>query len=468
MSGKIVLGIRERRRFASGLAAHLDGTTRPDTAIDADTCRSQRGREPVETLLPDASAEVRALLQRHRENRRRGGQPNELIELILAGPPPWEHERDEDGNLAGEPPWPPEKVDAWRDASLAWGVQIFGPESKLLGAWLHADEKSPHLHLAGVPIHEGRISWKALKLRFARDFLGREKVHHRSIYSAMRDSYQEEVGKRFGLARGEVKIFDERGQDAKPIDRAKTAEHRERVAKAKAKEAEERVSQLRTSAQAALDARGEAKAQREREEEALAAAKIRREREEKALAEAKAERERQDSAAAQARAEREGDEAAVHTLRREIEAGRRGWTGRRAAAGQALIREHNKAVVQQAAGDQVAKDALANQSAVRGELNQARVRDAERQALKRALGVNYVEAVLSPKEAVDLVERVREADRRRARDEGLDEGLRARDDQLTAFAAAFGEDALRWLAAFREWCADLVRAKARSRSEVKR
>ena len=244
MSGRIVLGIRERKRLASGLAAHLDGTTRPATAIDAERCRSQRGREPIEALLPDASAEVRALLQKHRENRRRGGQPNELIELLLAGPPPWEHERDEDGNLAGEPPWPPEKVDEWRDASLAWGEKIFGPESRLLGAWLHADEMSPHIHLAGVPIHEGRISWKALKLRFARDFLGREKVHHRSIYSAMRNSYHTEVGQRFGLARGEVKVFDERGQDAKPIDRAKTAEHRERVAKAEAKAAEERVRKL--------------------------------------------------------------------------------------------------------------------------------------------------------------------------------------------------------------------------------
>ena len=257
MSGKVILGIRERPHFVGSLAAHLDGSTRPATAMDAAACRARRGREPVEALLPDGSAAVRAVLHQHRENRRRGRQPNEIVDLMLAGPPPWEQARDADGNLVGEAPWPAERVDAWRDAALAWGVRIFGPESTMLGGWLHADETSPHVHLAGVPIQDGRISWKALKTTFASDFLGRKSVHHRFIYSAMRQSYHEEVGRRFGLARGEVRVFDEAGQKAEPIDRAKAAEHRARVAEAAAKEADERT---RVAEAAAATARAELEA----------------------------------------------------------------------------------------------------------------------------------------------------------------------------------------------------------------
>ena len=270
MSGKVVVGIRERKHFASGLASHLNGATRPKGALDKERCLELRGRDPVTALLPDGSADVEAVLAAHRAKRRRGGQANEVIELMLAGPPPWEQERDEDGNLVGEPPWPEEKVNAWIDASLAWGLKIFGPESKLLGGWLHADEKSPHLHLAGVPILKGRISWKALKQRFTSEFLGRSVVHHRLIYSAMRDSYHEEVGKRFGLARGEVKVFDEKGQDAKPIDRAKADEHRERVAKAQANEAEAELAKLQKDVVSATRRGRKVREQRERAESAEA------------------------------------------------------------------------------------------------------------------------------------------------------------------------------------------------------
>ena len=240
MSGKAVVGIRERRRYAPALVSHLDGTTRPETALDEKSCRELRGRAPVEELLPDGKAHVNAILEAHRANRRRGRQPNELVEFMLAGPPPWEQARDKDGDLVGEPPWPREKVDRWAGASVAWAQGgVFGPEFAMLGAWLHGDEMSPHVHIGGVPILDGRISWKAVKERFTSKFLGRKRVHHRVVYSAMRDSYYEQVGQHFGLARGAVKVFDEKGQDAEPIDRQKAAIHAARVAKARAEAAQD-------------------------------------------------------------------------------------------------------------------------------------------------------------------------------------------------------------------------------------
>ncbi len=208
--------------------------------------------------------------------------------------------------------------------ALAWIVACAGPHSMISAAAIHRDETSPHMHVLMVPVGERkgmrRLGWSFIRDRFCP---GPGPAAKRM--SRMQDFFHAEVGRPCGLARGETGSTATHEQ----IDRAKAAERRAQAAEAREGAADERVSQLRTSAQAALDAWGEAKEQREREE--------------KALTEARAERERQDSAAVQARAKREQDEAAVDTLRREIEAGRRGWRGRRAAVGRALIRERDEA-----------------------------------------------------------------------------------------------------------------------------
>ena len=303
--GTQVLRVEVRDRVDGPLAAHVLGRRRPPTAVAS--------RE--NTVLVDqvsAAAEYAAGFPRTGPKGGRPAKPG--VEFVVAGPPPY-----------GPGEWSREQEDAYFSMALAWIVACAEPHSMISAAAIHRDETSPHLHLLMVPVGERngvrRLGWSFIRDRFCP---GPGPAAKRM--SRMQDFFHAEVGRPCGLARGE------KGSTAthEQIDRAQAAEAREGAA-------DERVSQLRTSAQAALDAWGEAKAQREREEEAQ------REREEEALAEARAERKRQDSAAAQARAKREQDEAAVDTLRREIEAGRRGWRGRRAAAGQALIRERDEA-----------------------------------------------------------------------------------------------------------------------------
>ena len=232
MAGKCVLGIRERATYAGELVAHLDGTTRPDTALDAKTCRERRGCEPVVRLSGEPEA-ARAALENHRANRRRGRQPNEVVDLVIAGPPPWEQEVDEKtGEFVGPAPWDREKVERFYKTAHHWACDLAGPESKVIGSWAHNDETSPHLQFQFVPMRDGRISWKAVAEAHVRERTGRTgRIHHRVRYSELRDSLAEAM-KPFGLDRGEVRIFDEGGQKAEPIDRGKAARHEEAVAKA--------------------------------------------------------------------------------------------------------------------------------------------------------------------------------------------------------------------------------------------
>ena len=195
MAGKVVIGIRERRHHHRDLQAHLDGRARPKTALGAETCRDRRGREPVVMLAGDPDA-AQAALDAHRERLKTtpGRRPNEVIELMLAGPPPFEIERDKHGREVGVEPWPADRVDEWAECALAWLRVVIGPDAVLEGFWFHADEKSPHVHASVIPACDGRLSWKACLERFAQSYLGTGNVHHRRLYAALRDSYHESVG----------------------------------------------------------------------------------------------------------------------------------------------------------------------------------------------------------------------------------------------------------------------------------
>ena len=247
MAGKVVIGIRERRHHHRDLQAHLDGRARPKTALGAETCRDRRGREPVVMLAGDPDA-AQAALDAHRERLKTtpGRRPNEVIELMLAGPPPFEIERDKHGREVGVEPWPADRVDEWAECALAWLRVVIGPDAVLEGFWFHADEKSPHVHASVIPACDGRLSWKACLERFAQSYLGTGNVHHRRLYAALRDSYHESVGVHFGLARGEVGRELEPEDRAKPtpIDRADAARHEERAARAERNELQRECKEL--------------------------------------------------------------------------------------------------------------------------------------------------------------------------------------------------------------------------------
>ena len=248
MNPKIVLGLRERKVLPPLLGRHFNGGVRPRTALSPKVCRSQRGRDPVQKLLPDRTDDAIACLKHHRANRRRGRQPNEAIDLLLAGPPPWEQHYDTDGNPDGAPPWSPEKVDDWVKATVDFVTRMAGPESIVLQAWLHCDEKSPHIHVLLVPRQDDRISWKAVRTEFACAEAGRKQrsMHHSIAYATFRESYYQRVGKQFGLERGDVWTYDDKKNNWNKFpNRLMYVENREKlIAQIQARMAEEKAQLL--------------------------------------------------------------------------------------------------------------------------------------------------------------------------------------------------------------------------------
>ena len=197
--GIAVLRIDTVRHMTVHLADHLKGINRPATAQPApplpvvDPHVVVKGTPTVLGLshsfkcdVPGAGEAVRESRNSRKRRGQKGGRPpNEAVMILLAGPPAY-------GTLAQ---WPDDMELKWAKASDAWARKVFG-DGPVFVSCLHRDEKSPHLHVTGVPLCDGRISWNA---RLAELLPG---VAARDRYRALQDSYHSEVGKRFGLARG--------------------------------------------------------------------------------------------------------------------------------------------------------------------------------------------------------------------------------------------------------------------------
>ena len=226
MARPVSLGIRERRHYRGTLFAHLNGTVRPWTALPPDIVRLVRGGEPIVWLGGHGQDALEASVEVHRRSLKgkRGRRPHEAIEVLGAGPPRFERD-PKDPNPPD--PWPPEVVEAWAIDFAAWVYRVFQGECVIGGIWLHRDETSPHVHVIVMPRAEGRVSWKAVKLAYASKVLGRlpSKIHFKAAYRAIRDGYYEEVGKKYGLSRGRVRVEREEPQD-QIIDRDIAAEVR--------------------------------------------------------------------------------------------------------------------------------------------------------------------------------------------------------------------------------------------------
>jgi hypothetical protein len=83
---------------------------------------------------------------------------------------------------------PLEKQNAFFDEALAFLKQRYG-EKNCLGAYIHRDEKTPHMHILFVPIVKNRYS--------SSEFLG-----GRTGLRDLQTCIYEVVGKKFGLSRG--------------------------------------------------------------------------------------------------------------------------------------------------------------------------------------------------------------------------------------------------------------------------
>ena len=180
MAGEQIVRTKKRHQFHSALPAHLDGSE-----------RAGRNLSPVVVLVDNVEA-ARKALAAAKANKGRGRPGSiECVRFLFGGPPPFE----------SPDAWPNERVAAWMQANVEWVQECAGLNVVIAAVYYFTDEGRRYQHLLLIPItDEGRLSWTALEPKFALN----PKVPSTFIMSSMQDRYQREVGKRFGLERGEI------------------------------------------------------------------------------------------------------------------------------------------------------------------------------------------------------------------------------------------------------------------------
>ena len=303
----------KHRQLPAALLAHHDGRTRPAEA----RARPELNLQPAEVLVDNVENARKALAAAKASKGR--GRPGtiECIEFVFAGPPPFE----------SPDAWPQDRVAEWLQANIEWVRKCAGRKAVIAAAYYHTDERSPHLHLLLIPItDQGRLSWTAVERRFALH----PKVPSKLILSSMQSRYHEEVGRWFGLARGEV---GSRRKHA-PIDRRKGLVDRildeptKWSAREHAEAAQLRAEDADRERDRAVQQQREAEAERDRAVDAAASAEAERDR-------AVAERVQAVAGATAAEVKREALKRSRSELLRERDKARKA----RDEAQQALIRE---------------------------------------------------------------------------------------------------------------------------------
>ena len=199
--GCAVMRYETRRRVTSPLLNHYDGTRRPEHA------RTMPAGEAVKPLLEHgASGDVtakkaREAAKRHKAQRLPGKPPAPLVDALFAGPPPY----------TSAHAWSDDMVKLWAMDTLGWlaeKVMATSEQALVTGAWLHCDERSPHLHVCLVPaLDDGTLGWG--KVQRAMGLGGRatceavSRAEMSESMSALQDSYWEKVGRQYGLERGQ-------------------------------------------------------------------------------------------------------------------------------------------------------------------------------------------------------------------------------------------------------------------------
>ena len=193
-----ILRIETYKRLDERLVSHVKGVTRPPTArpVDPDIALVHPEQPPLGAIVElggEGAGAARELIERTRPTGR-GRKPGEAIEILMAGPP----------SYGSADQWSDVRELEWARESVAWAQRIIGPDSLIVTAALHRDEKSPHVQMLVVPVHEGRLGWTAVKNVAAARIAPGLPHPPRTKYAGFQDDYQAHVGRRFGLARGEV------------------------------------------------------------------------------------------------------------------------------------------------------------------------------------------------------------------------------------------------------------------------
>lgn len=111
------------------------------------------------------------------------------------------------------------RLNEWAEASIGWAKQTFG-EDNVIGAHLHMDEQTQHLHVTVVPIVTTERKRKASEARATKRYrtkpkngprLSADDIMTRENLTRFQDTYAEAMA-RFGLERGI------RGSEARHVD----------------------------------------------------------------------------------------------------------------------------------------------------------------------------------------------------------------------------------------------------------
>ncbi len=180
MAGEQIVRTKKRYQFHAALPAHLDGRERAGLNL-----------RPLVALVNNVEA-AREALAAAKANKGRGRPGSiECVKFLFGGPPP----------LESPDAWPQDRLAAWLQANVDWVRTCAGPQAVIAAAYFYKDERSRYLHLLLIPItDQGRLSWTAVE----RGFALHPRVPSKLIMSSMQDRYHQAVGKRFGLARGEI------------------------------------------------------------------------------------------------------------------------------------------------------------------------------------------------------------------------------------------------------------------------
>ena len=192
---------RNRSALNGRLAAHVAGRSRPEGAAT----RAEWGHQAAVNLTP--GIDLDAISREHdriARRKRKGGRPGApFTEFLFAGPPAFE-----DPNA-----WEKKEVLSWAQDCADWvsdGLED-GRAGTLVAAWLHVDEKAPHVHIVVMndTARDERGGTKFSKTDVELTLLGRDERDHRKRAAALQDAHYEAVASGYGLERGE------RGSDRK-------------------------------------------------------------------------------------------------------------------------------------------------------------------------------------------------------------------------------------------------------------
>ena len=244
MSGIQVFRIETLKNLDSLHAKHLSGGTRPSATT------TRNGYPPILNLVDNSEFAFKKARE-IAKNRppKRGPKPHPLVDMIFAGPPPF--------NDDGTNDWSPERLTSWAEDIQSWVSETF-PSAILSNVSLHCDETSPHVHVSFVPVvPDGSeynfkklrsLATKGLKAQVGKTKEGKTKPRrqHQDQASIFQDLLFEKVSKKYDLTRGEIGSKDVHNS----IDRVKAAEKiaREKIVTAN-KTAEKTTSDSKNASQ---------------------------------------------------------------------------------------------------------------------------------------------------------------------------------------------------------------------------